>query len=250
MLRLNALTRGLPLAACAAMTVAAPAQAAVTIGETQPLANNVCPPSSIHLQAASAGSSYVVPSAGVITSWSNAPIGPAARVRLKIFRATAVLNAYTVVDQSRIETTSASAFSTRIPVLAGDILGLTSIDASTCVRFGTSAADKENAALGQPDPSPGTTFTPPVISGTTRVNVSANLEPDADGDGFGDETQDGCSTNPKRQDDCVAPTVTLTRVGKPKAKTTFTLVASETGVTFQCALDGPKFKNCGATKVF
>jgi hypothetical protein len=38
------------------------------------------------------------------------------------------------------------------------------------------------------------------------LNVSATIEPDADKDGFGDETQDGCPTDPTQQLPCAPGT--------------------------------------------
>ena len=35
--------------------------------------------------------------------------------------------------------------------------------------------------------------------------LNADLEPDADGDGYGDETQDGCPTEVSTQGECAPP---------------------------------------------
>ena len=64
-------------------------------------------------------------------------------------------------------------------------------------------------------------FEPPLVEGqgargstdvTEELLVQVTIEPDADGDGFGDETQDQCPTQPGTQGQCVAnppPPVTL-----------------------------------------
>jgi hypothetical protein len=60
-------------------------------------------------------------------------------------------------------------------------------------------------------------FAPPLVDGqgprgstgvTEELLVSATVEPDADRDGFGDETQDSCSTDASRQGACKDGTIT------------------------------------------
>ncbi len=60
-------------------------------------------------------------------------------------------------------------------------------------------------------------FQPPLVDGTGargsleatgELLVAATIEPDADGDGFGDETQDKCPTQAATQGTCVPPDVT------------------------------------------
>ena len=67
-----------------------------------------------------------------------------------------------------------------------------------------------------PDLSPGTTatFNPPVAN--VQIDVAANLEPDADADGFGDETQDRCLGVPGPMDGCPS---NLFSFGKQKRNT-------------------------------
>jgi hypothetical protein len=57
-------------------------------------------------------------------------------------------------------------------------------------------------------------FKPPLVAGqgprgstdvTGELLVQADIEPDADGDGFGDETQDGCPSQGGTQGACVPP---------------------------------------------
>jgi hypothetical protein len=74
-------------------------------------------------------------------------------------------------------------------------------------------------------------------------NVSAVLEPDLDGDGFGDDTQDACATRTGRQDDCTPPSVTISGPTKVSRKSKVSLTASEPA-TFECAFDQEGFKPC------
>jgi hypothetical protein len=95
-----------------------------------------------------------------------------------------------------------------------------------------------------------------------RINASATLEPDADGDGFGDETQDNCpgTGNPGQDDvdadgigdpcdDHVLPGATITKGPKDKARkktATFEFTGTDTRAvaSFQCKLDGAAFAPC------
>ena len=99
-------------------------------------------------------------------------------------------------------------FTTRIPVQAGDILGLSVLsgDASACV-FQTIAA-LDHVRQGDGDPGVNTTENfPDLVSGNNlRINVSAVLEPDSDHDGYGDETQDQCPSNAATQGPCPVTT--------------------------------------------
>ena len=82
---------------------------------------------------------------------------------------------------------------------------------------------------------------------STQLSVAATLEPDADADGFGDETQDLCPTDATRQGDCTPPETTITK-GAPsktdKSKVKFKFTSSESASTFECKLDKKKFKPC------
>lgn len=81
------------------------------------------------------------------------------------------------------------------------------------------------------------------------TNVAATIEPDGDGDGFGDETQDGCPSNAARSDDCVKPEVTIDK-GPPKKtkkkKATFVFSSNEVGANFECSVDGKAFSPCSS----
>ncbi len=112
------------------------------------------------------------------------------------------------------------------------------------------------------DPMPGTTFVrwqPPLANAETRVPdltatdgsevlVNADVEPDCDSDGFGDETQDAdvSSCNPPAGD-TNPPDTTITKRPKDKTKkktATFEFSSSESGATFECGLDGGAFAPC------
>ncbi len=85
----------------------------------------------------------------------------------------------------------------RLPVRAGDRLGLaTGGQIPTMGALGALAAMGDGERLTLLTPSAGT-----VLSGF-RLLVQADIEPDADHDGYGDVTQDACPADGTRHDDC------------------------------------------------
>jgi hypothetical protein len=184
------------------------AGAAVTVGQVsiEPEPNN-CPPGIGYITTAvSSGPSFVVPAGGgVITSWQTRA-GPLSGItaKLKVFRATLDPDGYLVVGQSVLRNITPGAsggpgalngpFPTRIPVQGGDFIS--SVGGENGGPCSTATGDNGDGArapsVGEPDGAPGsTTLYGPNIA-QTRSNVAALLEADADGDDFGDETQDNC----------------------------------------------------------
>jgi Ca2+-binding RTX toxin-like protein len=92
--------------------------------------------------------------------------------------------------------------SVRIPVAGGEILGF--------YYAGTKGASCGGGPVGrviygrEGNAQPGDTdaYEP---EGSGRLPISSVLEPDADKDGFGDESQDGCPTNASTQGQCPPP---------------------------------------------
>ena len=92
-------------------------------------------------------------------------------------------------------------FTTRIPVEAGDVIGYYHqgpTGGDKCVR---NAPATYVTRFVNVDPAPGTTMAYGMV-GALQVDLSAVLEPDADHDGYGDETQDKCPTDPSTQGPC------------------------------------------------
>jgi hypothetical protein len=201
---------------------------------------------------------YAAPSAGVITSWSfEAGATGTPQVRLKVYRPTGALLEYVTVGRSAHEhpfNGSTNTYETRIPVKQGDQIGIYGAGSSfPCLR--TMAGYGIHTQFG--DSSVGTTDTYVSIA-SVQLDVSAQLEPDADKDGFGDETQDQCPSDsavqagaclPKivpQTTDEIAPETTINRTPKRKStrrKATFAF-SSEAGATFKCSRDGVPFSVC------
>ena len=146
------------------------------------------------------GASFADPSAnGVITQWLTR--GASGPIALRTYRHSAEdpfapgeLHA-TPVDQSQVETgaggTASQTFFTRIPVQAEDYIALALADGSDYGhRQGPPAGTN---AFVFDDSDPPSDVDRPSGSGTTReIYLRVRVEPDADGDGLGDETQDPC----------------------------------------------------------
>jgi hypothetical protein len=212
------------LAGAAGLLLAGTASAATTLGETFVPANAFTQPS-IGLQSQSPGNGYAAPSPGVITSWSfqasfgAVPIG----LKLKVGRPAGGSN-FTIVGESAPKNPISNQLNTytdvSIPVQAGDVIGLwpgTAVFEAHFFQFiGPGAGFRGVVHAG--DLAPGDTdgFEAPQ---SEQFDVSATLEPDADHDGFGDETQDQCATNASSQGACPAsPAPTPQKKCKKKHK--------------------------------
>jgi hypothetical protein len=200
-------------AICAAAVLIFPtaASASVTLGETSASSTGNCFLAGspyTELQSGSAAAPfYTVPAGGgVITSWNHLS-GPneSGQLKLKIYRATTTVTDYTVVGHSSYADLHPSALDgglTRIPVQAGDLLGYTrSSGAVMHCLFPAAAADVVKDASGA-DTADGLTTTFSTSNGSLRINISAVLEPDIDGDSYGDQSQDNCPavSNPSQAD--------------------------------------------------
>jgi hypothetical protein len=244
----------------AVVATASSADAATTLGSTaRGGAAQTCYGATLFVQAASTGPSYVVPSGGgVITSWSAHGFGAPAQLILKTVRESTTDN-YLVRGSSKVETVAASGTSTfpaRLSVAAGDEIALWVPDKAPCNYVTGKAGDVQAFRGGiHPEPAIGEVFGPTSDHGSGfRLNVSAELEPDADRDGYGDETQDGCPTDAAVRGPCpdrTAPRTTITKAPRPRVrskrkwtKVKFAFRSSETS-TFSCTLDG-KTKPCSS----
>lgn len=170
---------------------------------------------------ASSSMPATVQSAGVITSWalnnsSTVPPGILSQ-SLKVFRPTGTPTQYQVVGESAASpiSTGINRFDTRIPVQAGDFVGASGTYEGTVYTFYCvtgNPADRFAYFLGSPPP--GTTVNSLTESEGAAAPVTARVEPDADGDGFGDETQDGCPQSGALQSPCPVVSLSLSSIVK------------------------------------
>jgi hypothetical protein len=191
-------------------TLAAPsgAGAAVSLGQTGD-PNESCTGQAYLIQSATeADPRYAVPAGpyGVITSWSfqGFSLDPGTG-RLFVWRPTAAPNQFIYVDSTRPEIFVAgvvSTFATRLPVQVGDVLGMLAPAPCLLGGPGRPAGDAVRFFRSATQPSKGSTQTTTDLLSGRRILIAANVEPDSDRDGFGDETQDQCPTNATTHGPC------------------------------------------------
>jgi hypothetical protein len=200
------------------------------------------------------GTDYTVSTDGVLTSWSvmggaGDPAGDD-QFKLKIIESLGG-DSYRVVAEDpipRMITPGAlNTFQVRIPVEAGQLIALWQVGADAPCSF----ADPDGDGLGwgvPVEPGVGDTLSGAPAINAVQLNVSAKLEPDADRDSFGDETQDQCPANAALQTqpcDRTAPETTITkdapkRIDTDKVK--FRFESDEASSTFECKLKGKDLK--------
>lgn len=201
--------------------IPAPAMAATSIGQLDPgTPSSSCAGRSTWVQASESGSpSYVVPAGRwVLVSWShraNAATGK--ELGIRVLRPTATATTYTVVGAGALKVLTPGGINTfydRIPVLGGDVLGLrvgnppSGIDiiggGASCA-FSAPVSNMVRFSLLTDEPAAGADAVLGASLSSYRLNVTGRLEADADGDGYGDETQDDCPASAGTATGCAPP---------------------------------------------
>jgi hypothetical protein len=157
--------------------------------------------------------SYETPD-GVLTRWrfhSSSDLN-AGGIRLKIFRFIERVNStkakYEFVAESSFKVLAPDTpyeFNERIPVKQGYLLGLLAQDNAE-IEISAPGTDNKIGQFPGGDIPLGGTGTSTTEFSNLRVSVAATVESDADDDGFGDDTQDKCPSDPARQDPPCAST--------------------------------------------
>ncbi|HVY96728.1 MAG TPA: hypothetical protein VHA54_07190 [Solirubrobacterales bacterium] len=148
--------------------------------------------------ASFANLSYAVPAGGgVITAWQTKTLGNPGTIKLKVFRPTGLLGQYLSVGEEgphAVAANTAPTFSgVRIPVQAGDLLGMLGVGLNcTSEYMPTKLGYKVQVFPMGVDPAPGSTASVESNGSGSAIEIAATVEPDVDGDGYGDETQDAC----------------------------------------------------------
>ncbi len=193
-----------------------------------------------------------VPAAGVVTKWKAnvAPFMGQYSEKLKVVRDTGNPNEFLTVAESAFETVvgGQNFFDARIPVQAGDHIGAYG-PAATEIYCST-ADPGDQVAVYSGDAPVGSIHT--FGSPNGQMAVSAIVEPDADGDGYGDETQDGCPQSASIQVAC--PVVALDATAIAKKRSILLLVSASS--TAQVKVYGqakwgfkPKHKSAASKKL-
>jgi hypothetical protein len=166
-------------------------------------------------------------------------------------RSTTINTEFTPLAESAVATLTPNALNeidTRVPIAADQYIGLRNVTSTGCAF----TAEAGNTTFGAPPPAPTVGGGPKDYGngqGNQRMNLAVTIEADEDGDGYGDETQDGCPAKSQRQDDCVAPSVEITKGPKKKTKNKkakFKFSSDDAKASFECSLDGKKFKPCAS----
>jgi uncharacterized repeat protein (TIGR01451 family) len=182
-------------------------QASFTIGQTTGATDN-CGSNQSFVQRSTAGApSYVAQSAGVIVSWNYLAGASAPDVKLKVYALKTAPDIWTLRAESsrkaggsgagEVHANALNTFteSPGIPIAAGEHLGMTGFGGSSgmgCIEATGNSSDAVRVCCSPPgDTVMGdNTFLGELPN--TKADVSAVVEPDADGDLYGDETQDSC----------------------------------------------------------
>jgi hypothetical protein len=139
---------------------------------------------------------YTAPTNGVLSSWSSQGGGTAGRsLKLMVLQPQGG-NVYAAVQKDITHTiaiNSLNTFQTRLPIQAGQVLGLFVPSGqpgglSTCAFGSMDGNIRTSTTLGEPALATPVDYND--LRGGSKLNVSALLEPDTDCDGFGDESQD------------------------------------------------------------
>jgi hypothetical protein len=229
----------------ASLLGASTASAATEIGDACTADNEFSAP--VTFFEASAPSNplpLAVPSAGVLTKWkvNLIPEVPFTFSQtLKVLRLNTAAHTALVIGETNATIVSGSnTIDARIPVQAGDrvsIFGAGFVETLVCTTPGV-----ENLIGGFGGNGGGVGSSNPYIElpEEFRVPVAAVIEPDADGDGYGDETQDKCPQSAAVQAEC--PLVVLDAYPVPGKNKVVVLVSTsnEASVTVSGSVKLPK----------
>jgi hypothetical protein len=248
--------------AIATLTSSGAVADSVDVGSTPALPGQLvpCGPGTTYFQDGTAANTpgYTTP-AGVVTSFSvlALPTNPGS-VALRTARE-GPNDTYTITGASEAHQLVGgrlNSFLTRVPVKSGDVLGV-HIPKENVVSPGCNfttglTGDGIRFRNGTAFDDPVGSVVPTDGSITARINLSARVEPDADGDGYGDLTQDACPALKNSHDDCTPPNTFLKSgpskkvvTGGNKAKVKISFFASEPA-TFTCQLDKATAKPCAS----
>ncbi|MFT3866607.1 MAG: hypothetical protein QM729_20285 [Solirubrobacterales bacterium] len=189
--------------------------------------------------------SVAAPTSGVITEWKlktgyesitpeeEAAYGTKMSEYMVVARPTGT-NQYSVIAKAEggsVKFNALNTYLTRIPVQQGDMLGIVG---SPYTLYCETTAEQDSLSYFEGSPVIGSTFLTEAPESHYGVPIVAKIEPDVDGDGYGDETQDQCPQSAAYQTAC--PVVTIGSkpfvVGK-KAVTLYvsTSLSAPVGVT-------------------
>jgi hypothetical protein len=233
------LTVGL-VASAAILALAGPthASAATEFGDSC-LGDGIAPGSyTLTTLAAPSNVPITAPSSGVVTKVKThtMPFSGAVPTSVKVLRS-AGDNRFTVVNEAVVNIVGGQMTAdVRLPIQAGDRLGLhgyvTTFEGSPPMSVSFYCNEESDSQLGAAvnDVTVGNSAAfSPVTSG--RVPLAAVIEPDADNDGFGDETQDKCPISAAVQAACPPIVLDASALAGRKAVTVYIAAGTEGSVS-------------------
>ena len=149
------------------------------------------------------GAPATSPLGGVLTTWTiQNGTSQTLTQRLEVLRPAAGFK-FQVVAVSEFEAVppGPSTFGTRLTIAPGDEIGVSG-KAGSAVVYCAGLTEGEEFALFEPGTPVGSLSSGSEATKEFALPVRARIEPDADHDGFGDETQDACPTDPLLQTAC------------------------------------------------
>ena len=178
--------------------------------------------------------SPTIPAAGVITRWTfnvGIALPPITfSTALKILRGTGTPKQFQVVaDTGQVPISGGTnSFSARIPVQAGDYVGTFGrVPEGPITLVCSTSNPSDKSAIIEGDLALGSTGTAPAEPESVQVPLVVFVEPDADNDGFGDETQDLCPQSAAVQA-VACPPVALSTSTQVKPNSVTIIVTSST----------------------
>jgi hypothetical protein len=200
------------------------------------------------------------PSAGVITKWkvNLVPAPISFPQTLAVLRPNGAETVQTVGEATGTVAGGSNSFDTRIPTQAGDRVGL--FGSNTLIggeEVGNLVCEvAEETVYGGFLSSPGGVGSNhafvTVAEGKARIPVSAVIEPDADGDGYGDETQDQCPQSAAAQVACPRVKLSATAAARKGLASISVTATSQATVTVKGTVDlgkGRTAKLKGGTQI-
>jgi hypothetical protein len=228
-------------AAIAVGAIATPAaSAATTIGNSCTGNTTEGPQTLVQLSQTTSSTPLGAPEAGVITKWgvNVIPYEGGISEKLKVLRPAAAPNSFVAVGESTSQPIvgGTNVFDTRLPIQAGDRIGVSSgLGAIFCDdKSGSVPTDVMGFILGDQGLNSTAAFKE---LPKAQAAVTATIEKDADGDGYGDETQDKCPQSAASHDPC--PVLGLEALSFPPGKSSVKiLVASDlaSGITVSASV--------------
>ncbi len=190
-----------------ALALPGSASAAVTFGSDleDPISGGTLPSDTFVVRTLDAddraGGGATAPARGVITQWRAKVLAAAGgSVRLRVLRGHTSVYRGMAVSFPGVSVERTYSFGERVSVRAGDRIG---IDQVSDVGLSNLAAGGSSDAWF--DPILGFTETrAPSSRIAAQLLINADLEPDADRDGYGDQTQDRCPRDASTQRACAS----------------------------------------------